>query len=228
MEILAQNTLLENLRNAFAFSNIDTNRLKAIIAVKKSELVAFQKQVDNFDFYQLERHINKKLARDIEKRIAILNKYEFGLDNSLDRMKKQFSGDHSFDIENLQELYQEVQIYLPDKLVKDYTELQEFHFKLNEERNIHLKNQIAQRSIELKKVKHDLKRYTSKRRKIMSVLTTGNTFRKFKYYQMELVRQEKEIAKLELKLENIHRIKLLERIILQSFSKQETVTAIAV
>ncbi len=200
---------INQLKNEFAVNTEEADKIRGSLDLKKSEQAELQTQIDNFNFFQQERFLNKELVEEVEKKISDLNTVEYNLSFDLEKAKNSLSKHISFDMDQLEQLFQEVKIYFPDNLIKDYKALEDFNKKITEERNKYLKERILTLSKELKLVKLDLQEQNAQRQEMLSILKDKDSFKKFKLYQTELAKIEGEVVRLEEKLKSLDSITLL-------------------
>jgi uncharacterized protein YydD (DUF2326 family) len=207
--ILEQKTFINSLKSKFAVDTEEVDKIKGAIDLKTAEQKELQEQIDNFNFYQQERKLNKELVEDIESAISELNTAEYNLEFDLDKTKQSFSQNISFDIDQLKRIYAEAEIFFPDNLVKDYKSLEEFNKQITEERNKYLEEKIGTLTKQLRDVRLTLLSYDEKRNQVLSVLKDKDSFKKFKTYQIDLSKVEGEISRLDEKLRSIDKIAIL-------------------
>nr|WP_295875919.1 DUF2326 domain-containing protein [uncultured Chitinophaga sp.] len=208
-EITSQKAFVAKIKTQFAVDTEEVDKIKGAISLKKAEQKEMLTQVDNFNFYQQERSLNKTLVEDIERNISDLNSQEYNLEYDLEKINSSLNNNISFDIEQLKTLYEEANIYFPDNLVKSYKDLEDFNKKITEERNKYLQLRLQQTIEQLKNIRLALLRYDDRRNEILSVLRGKDSFKKFKKYQIDLTRIEGEVSRLEEKLLSIDRISAL-------------------
>lgn len=210
-QVSDQKTFISKIKNQFAVDTDELDKIKGAIDLKKLEQRDLQAQIDNFNFYQQERKLNKELVEDVENRISELNSAEYNLEFDLDKTKQSFSQNISFDIDQLKRIYAEAEIFFPDNLVKDYKSLEEFNIRITEERNKYLEEKIGTLTKQLKEIRLSLLSYDEKRNQILSVLKDKDSFKKFKSYQIDLTKVEGEIVRLEEKLLSIDKIEVFNQ-----------------
>ncbi|PVD49610.1 hypothetical protein DC498_24060 [Terrimonas sp.] len=208
-EIAEQKTFISGLKSKFAVDSDEVDKIRGAISLKKAEQADIERQIDNFNFYQQERKLNKELVEDVERRISELNSIEYKLEFDLDKTKESFSQNVSFDINQLKQIYEESKIFFPENLIKDYKDLEDFNKRITAERNKYLEEKIIELTEQLKAIRADLLRYNNKRNEILSVLKDKDSFKKFKGYQIDLTKIEGEISRLDEKLKSIDKIALL-------------------
>lgn len=152
-QISEQKSFINSLKNKFAVDTEEVDKIKGAIDLKTAEQKELQEQIDNFNFYQQERKLNKELVEDVEQQIAELNSAEYNMEFDLNKTRESFSHNISFSISQLQEIYEETKIFFPDNLVKDYQQLEEFNKKITEERNKFLEEKVIQLTKQLKLIR---------------------------------------------------------------------------
>ncbi|RPH34076.1 MAG: DUF2326 domain-containing protein [Bacteroidales bacterium] len=208
-KIAEQKSFINGLKSKFAVDTEEVDKIKGAIDLKVSEQKDLQEQIDNFNFYQQERKLNKELVEEVETKISELNSAEYNLEFELDKTKQSFSQNISFDIDQLKRIYEEAEIFFPDNLVKDYKALEEFNKRITEERNKYLEEKIGTLTKQLRAIRLSLFSYDEKRNQILSVLKDKDSFKKFKSYQIDLTKVEGEISRLDEKLKSIDKIAIL-------------------
>jgi len=208
-KISEQKSFINGLKSKFAVDIEEVDKIKGAIGLKTAEQKELQEEIDNFNFYQQERKLNKELVEDVESKISELNSAEYNLEFDLDKTKHSFSQNISFDIDQLKRIYAEAEIFFPDNLVNDYKSLEEFNKRITEERNKYLEEKIITLSKQLKEIRVALQSYDKKRNQILSVLKDKDSFKKFKSYQIDLTKVEGEISRLDEKLKSIDKIAVL-------------------
>lgn len=202
--------LIDEFRDKFSVSPEELDKLKGAIDLKNEEKAKLTEQIDRFSFYSKERSLNRELVEEIEEDISELNSIEYDLKFEIDRLEESISNDISFDLEEVEEIFEQVKINFPDQLKESYQSLVEFNKEITSERN----EQISTRLEELKKryikVKDRLYKLDDRRTEVLSFLKDQKTFNKFKTYQKDLSKIEAEIARLKEKLESIDKIKKLQ------------------
>jgi len=201
-----QKTFINQIKKQLSVDADEIDKIKGAIELKRDEQSTLQIQIDNFNFYQQERNLNKELVEEIESKIAELNSAEYNMEFDLEKAKQSFSQKVSFDIEQLKNIYEESKIFFPNNLVKDYKALEDFNKKITKERDKFLEEKIILLTKQLKDTRLSLSQYNERRNQVLSVLQDKDSFKKFKTYQIDLTKIEGEISRLEEKLKNIDNI----------------------
>ena len=193
----------KSISSEMSISADDYDRIQSALALKKAERDEVQGQVDAFNFYASERSINQHLVEDIETMIAELNSREYALSFDFEKMKQSLENVPKFDIEQLKQIYAEVEVYFPDNIAHSYEDLLQFNIKVTKERNKYLREQMEVLDEEIRTVRVQLNELNEQRKQALGYLQDKDTFHKFKQHQKHLSQIEGEITRLELQLKNI-------------------------
>ena len=115
------------------------------------------------------------------------------------------------DMDELRCLYEEIKIFFPNNLAKEYKELEHFNLQVSEERKKYLTIRLQELKKELEPVEKELQNLDKTKSEILSLLKDQNSYQKFKTYQRSLAKIESEIARLEEKMINMGKMDDLER-----------------
>ena len=181
----------------------DYDKVKSTLDIRKIERDEMQQEVDAFSFFTEEQKINQNLVEEIERTISQLNSKEYSLSYDLDRIKASITNLPTFDMEQLKQIYAEVQLYFPDELSHSFEDLCQFNVKVTKERNHYLREQSQEVEDQLRAVRLQLKDLDKQRNEALSALQDKDTFHKFKTYQKKLAQLEGEVARLEVQLHNV-------------------------
>lgn len=201
---------ISKTKNKFEVTPEDFDKINGNILLKKEKSKELEDKINNFNFYQQERNLNKELINEIEHNISELNSLEYTKTYELDKAQKSVKKSAVFDVEKLDSLYKEFEVTLPGSLVKSYEELEEFNRKITEERNKYLEELIVKLSAEIKNIRESLEAENDERSKILSVLRDKDSFSKFKTYQVELTQVEGQIVRLEEQLKSLDKIGVIK------------------
>ena len=187
----------------------DYDKVKSTLALRMSERDEMQQRVDAFSFYSEEHQISQNLVDNIERNISELNSREYTLSYDFERIKSSIANLPSFDLEQLKQIYEEVNIFFPDNLACSFDDLYQFNVKVTQERNFYLREQANTIEEELRSVRQRLQEFDRQRRDALASLHDRDTFHKFKGYQKKLAQLEGEVSRLEIQLHNIDVISTL-------------------
>ncbi|WP_321333946.1 DUF2326 domain-containing protein [uncultured Bacteroides sp.] len=217
-------TFINAIEKEFSVNKGDIDKINGRISLKHAELEETKRLIDSFNFYQQERSLNKNLIDNIEASIAELNSLEYSLSYDLDKAQKSISNTTSFDIEQLKEIYADVNVFFPSSLIQDYKALERFNKDITEERNRYLKKRIKEISAQLEETREKLKTLNEQRNGTLNILQNKDSFKKFKSYQISLAKIEGDISQLEEQLKNIDKIASIKDIVSELKGKLDTAT----
>lgn len=223
-ELEALKTKSQNISTEMSVGADDYDKIKSILDLRKGERDDMQHRVDSFSFYSEEQHINQALVDDIERSISELNTREYTLSYDLERVKASIANLPSFDVEQLKQIYEEVNIYFPDSLSHSFDDLYKFNVQVTRERNKYLLEQAQEIEDELRNIRQQLQDLDSKRNTALGALQDRDTFHKFKEYQKRLASLEGEVSRLELQLQNVDIIATLNDQIEQVQQNQKEIS----
>jgi len=216
---------VETLKAEYSIRVEDRDDIVAQMQLIQSNSVEIEQKIDNFNFYQQDRELIQKGIDEVENSISEYNSLVYGLIYEIDRLQKSIANNFAFDINKVEKVFREANLFFPEELRQDYSALIEFNQNLTSERNKLIKNTLKKKKQELDKINETLKELNEKRESLLSFIQDTDTFKKFKQYQKDLVKIETQLFTLQEKIKHIDTIlskekeskKLLEEI-------QETVT----
>ncbi|MCP5103929.1 MAG: hypothetical protein GY950_11145, partial [bacterium] len=162
-------------------------------------------------FYSQDKEINQKLVDETDSRIATLNTIRYNVTQEIKKLEASMKTNvPHIDMDELKRLYQEVEIFFPDNLVKEYEDLEVFNYRVSEERKKYMAERLAELKEELQPIEKELPHLETMKSELLSVLKDKDSYGKFKFYQKSLAKIDAEIARLEEKLENLDKVGELE------------------
>lgn len=192
-----------NLRSEFNIDETKRDQLVGQIQFKKTELTETSSEVDKFNFYNSDKQLIREGVDDVENKISELNTIAYNLELDINQLKKSIKSKFAFDVNKVNKLFQEVQIFFPKQLKKDYTELIDFNSKITTERNVLLEETLLSKSNELIEIQEGLKEENKKKEELLSYIQDTDVFNKFKTAQKRLAKLESDLVLLNEKLSKI-------------------------
>ncbi len=197
---------LETLKQEADINIEERDKVEGLLDIKTEDKNSIEENIDKFNFYEKDKAINKELVEDIDSRVQTLNTKRYALSFEIKKIESSLSvKQDSININKLKALYEDVQIYFPDKLVHDYEMLLEFNKSITEERNNVLKEYLIKIKKEFDVLDKELKEYEAQKEGILSYLTEKDSYFKFKEMQKQLAKMEADIIRLKDKLDAIDR-----------------------
>lgn len=179
------------------------NAIKLAIEAKEKEKSEIQSRINEFDFYNKEQNINIELVKGVEAKISELNKQEYLHKYNSEKIRASLDSDgqQTIQIEEIKQLYKEIEVYFPDNLVKDYDDVIKFSTQITKERKKYLKKELSEINKQLKDIEIELKLLNSRRKELLSSLKEKDTFVKYQKYQSDISSIDNEILFFKQKLE---------------------------
>lgn len=210
-EIKNYQDLLKTITGNRKNGSSDSYIIKAAIDEKESEKKLIIEQINQFDFYLKEKNLNKELVEETESKISKLNSERYRLEYEIDRIKESLDNKISFDINEIEGIFNDASIFLSDQLKKNYEDLLNFNISLSEERSKYLKEDLSLNFEYLSKVDSELLRLNQEKESILSFLRETDTFAKYKSLQNEIIKLDDQINQFKIKLESLGTAENYER-----------------
>jgi uncharacterized protein YydD (DUF2326 family) len=209
---------VNNIRNKINTLKQETNvnsgekdRLLGLLDIKKQEKTEAEATIDKFNFYLQDNSISKDIIKDLDSKIQTLNTERYRIHYEISKTEESLKNSEStVNVQKLKRLFEEVELYFPEKLEKQYDDLENFNRSISEERRKFLKENLAELKKELHTVDNELKQMEESKSEKLSFLTETDSYSKFKEYQKQLSVLNADIEKLNEKLRWIDKSVLLE------------------
>jgi uncharacterized protein YydD (DUF2326 family) len=189
----------------------DRDKLAGLIDIKQKEKAETEETIDKFNFYLQDNSISKEIIDDLDFKIQTLNTDKYRVQYEISKTEESLRNSEStINVQKLKELFDDVQLYFPEKLVKQYDDLESFNESISNERRKFLKENLKELKNELLETNNNLQQLEKSKSEKLSFLTEKDTYAKFKEYQKQLSTTEAEIMIAKNKLEWIDKSVSLE------------------
>lgn len=202
-EIKNNSALLKTILGNKKSTTSDSYNLKGAIAEKEKEKQIILNELNKFDFYFREKNLSKELVEETEVKIGRLNSERYRLEYEIKRIKESLESHTTFDLKEIEEVFNQTKIFFPAQLKKDYEELLEFNESLSSERAKYLKEDLAGNIEHLENISADLKKLNQEKEEVLSFLRDTDTFSKYKSFQTEAFKLDEKITQFKLKLQSL-------------------------
>ena len=210
-EFEEQKALLKTLETENKVSSEDEDKVVGLIEIKQNEFDTLSDEVDKFNFYEKDNAEKEKLINDIESQIKYANTEHYNIKYEINKIENSLTTDIDLiNIDDINELYKEVEIFFPDALLEEYEKVVNFNKEITSERNQYLSENLATLKQELIEVETQLKILENKKSIIFTDITEKTTYDKFKKYQKELAKTEADIIILQNKLTSINKMSSIQ------------------
>lgn len=195
-------------------AQVDTtekDRLEGLLEIKVNESDEIKKFIDKFNFYKTDLEINKEIVEEVDFQIQTLNTDRYRISFEIDKIDKSLSDIlDDIEVEKIEELFNEVNLFYPDQLKRKYNDLINFQKLLTIERKNFLKENLIGLNHEFTQIDDEIKELENKKSSLLSILTQKDSYQKFKEYHKTLTKIEVEIERIKDKLRIIDNSIIIE------------------
>ena len=210
-EFEEQKALLKTLEVENKVSSEDEDKVVGLIEIKQNEFDTLSSEIDKFNFYEKDNTEKENLINDIESQIKYANTEHYNIKYEINKIENSLTTDIDLiNIDDINQLYKEVEIFFPDILLEEYEKVVNFNKEITSERNQYLSENLTTLKEELIEVETQLKTLENKKSIIFSDITEKTTYDKFKKYQKELAKTEADIIILQSKLTSINKMSSIQ------------------
>lgn len=178
----------------------DPAELRTELAVSEQRVSRMRKHVQSFNVVPEYRDLENE-ANTLTSQLAVWsdeNTLDRGLVSELDAAIETARIPSYSDLE---ELYREVGIQLPDLALKQFEELENFHRSITDNRRAYLQGELDEAHRRIEERERQKVRLDERRREVMTVLRVGGALDQYVRLQSELTNFEQHTAALRTKLE---------------------------
>jgi len=203
---------LQILESEAQIDTSEKDKLEGLLEIKQSELLEVEKLIDKFNFYREDLETNKILVEQIDNKLQALNTDRYRISFEIDKINKSLENIiDDVDIDEINTLFSELNIYFPTELKKSYEELIKFQKTITLERKKYLSQNLQRLKDEYKEVDAKIKALEEEKSNLLSLLVQKDSYQKFKEYQRKLTQIKVEIERIKDKLRSIDKSLLLEK-----------------
>lgn len=201
------NNQVESIKNAIkqieSLPKESAQSLEAEIAQLEAHISRMQIELDKFDFRKADTEINSELVGNISLNVSEFNKKIYEIDQTIHAINESIRTEFSFDLGKVVELFNEVKIHFPDKLLHSYQDLINLNTQMSEGRKIRLKSAKQKLLEERENTEEALNIATEKQKELASILLQKDAFSKYKIMQARLSREGSRLAVLQERVEKL-------------------------
>jgi uncharacterized protein YydD (DUF2326 family) len=200
------------------------DQLRGRLQLREETLLELERAVANYDFDLADAEINQELVDKIDFEVGELNDRRYYVTSHLERIKVAQAEQVVVSFDQIRSLFEQVQVYFTDALVKDYRDLERFSRAISQERREYL--EVEQRSFEgeLQSITAQLKTLNQQRSAALAALTDKETFSKFRKISARLIEQRTEVELLREKTKSFERLAAVRRRVRELKQEHEALT----
>lgn len=174
--------------------------LRTKLTLAEAKYKRLREQLDSFrvvpEYTQLEQE-----ASTLTRNISELNNQNYTDRELLLNLNAALKSEAVPDKKNLQAMYQEAGVILPDLVKKRFDEVENFHATIIENRRSHLKSEIDVAEKRIKERNQEKEKLDARRAQVMGILQSGGALDHYTLMREELARSEAELQTLQQRLQ---------------------------
>ena len=206
--------LKEKVKTLKLEAQIDTSekdRLEGLLEIKKNELFEVRTLIDRFNFFKEDIRTNKELVEEIDVQLQAFNTDRYRISFEINKIESSLS-DINDDIDNktISDLFEEVNLYYPQQLKKEYNDLINFQKSLTIERKTYLLETLTELKREYSDLNSKIREIENQKGELLSLLTQKDSYQKFKEYQKKTISLEVEVERIDDKIQAIDNSLIIE------------------
>lgn len=117
----------------------DRDKLAGLLDIKNQELNIALKTIDKFNFFEQDKSLNKELIEQLDDKIQLLNTERYRLAYEINKIEESLSNlTQEINIQDLEKLYKDAELYFPEVLKKDFSDLIQFNEAISKDRKKYL------------------------------------------------------------------------------------------
>lgn len=200
-EIVEKKTEIATLQKQASIDIAERDKIIGLIEIKSEEKDRTEKEIDKFNFYSQDVTVTRELIDSIDTQLQTLNSERYRLGYEIKKINSSLEQTSvTVRLDKLKELYNEVELFFPESLSKQYEELERFTDAISSERRKYLEENLSFLKKEYAQINDAIKVKEQERSDKISILTEVDVYDKFKVYQKELASLEAELSLLQEKL----------------------------
>ena len=209
-ELRTQEKLTQSLRKAAKEGDLgqyfkNDADLQTKLAIVQKDYETQKRDLDNFQVIQQFHNLEKE-ASEITRKIEEYSNQNFLDTELLDDLQESLEEEVPPEIVDLDKIYEEADIVLPEIVHKRIEQSVEFHKAVIRNRKIHLQDEIISAESRIKERNEKIKKIDERRRKIMSILASGGALEQYTSLREEVARLEAESVVIKKQLELVEKI----------------------
>ncbi|RRD39278.1 DUF2326 domain-containing protein [Leptotrichia sp. OH3620_COT-345] len=187
--------------------------ITTMIDKKRTEILEFEdniseleKNIDVHNDYSFDKNVTEETVKNISSEISKYNQKRYNLSIDIEKISTALEEEiNAIDLDQLENVFKEVNLYFPEQLKKNYKELIEFNKIIFVEREKALKNKLSKLSNESNEVNQKLEFLNKQREKNIKILNENEFYKKKAKEIIELEIQKEKLEKLKIELEELEK-----------------------
>ena len=187
------------------------DEVRGLLEIRQAAAEKMRIELDAFSFREIEAQISETSVGIIEAEIAVLNEKRYTLDYELQEIEKSLEFEPKFDIHNIQKVFNEASVVLPESIIRSYEELVDFNNRMSIGRKERLQTLRGKLVLDREQIEQRIQTLDNQRQESLRILQDKQTFKKFKEIQRLLIEREREIGELKQRLSQLDKAASTQR-----------------
>lgn len=178
--------------------------------IYEKKLAELKTKTEDFDFYNLEENITQQMSDNVINDISTLNEKKYRLKYDIAKLENSLTTNKNIiDLDELKQLFDEVELYFPDQLKKNYEDLVKFNTQIFRERKTNIEKTLKEKKETLNETNIKLLELEKQQKKYLETLKQKKLYKKILTYQSQIINLEESIKNLS---EEIKELQVKENI----------------
>ncbi|CAC9437408.1 hypothetical protein BSPLISOX_346 [uncultured Gammaproteobacteria bacterium] len=183
--------------------NKSKGALEASINNLENKTSEMSKELNTISFQKIDESITRELVEGVGSNIASINQEIYSHEQKISNINKSLEEEFNYDISNIKEIFNSIEINLPKNLIRTYDELIELNKSMGKDRRKHLKNAKKSLSLTLEGLNKKKGSLSKKQEELSQLLLDKEAFKKFQALQKILIKDESNLATLKERLKQL-------------------------
>lgn len=194
------------IKNEANINPEERDKILGMIDIKNQEKGIAISSIDKFNFYPQDKILTKKIIEDLDAKIQTINTERYRINYQIKKTEDSLrKTTEDVNLDKLQELFNDTNLFFPNKLKKQFEDLESFNNAISSERKKYLKENLEKLRAEYNDIDEQIRSLELQKSEKLTFLTESDSYTKFKSYQKQLATIESELSFLNEKLRLIDR-----------------------
>lgn len=190
--------LLANATKDAGNSELDPEKVDALIQLREVDVTRMQEELDGFDFEGFDAVKTTAIVDQIDAQIAGLNQSRYTLLHTVAELERGLVADKiSFDPKKAKILFEEAGVNFPDQVQIDFEQLIAFNKAITNERSEYIREELTLAKVDVQRITAELKALNARRRKSLEYLRSEDVFDKYRTLSAEVAKTAAEVEMLK-------------------------------
>lgn len=194
-----------------SFDNSSISEIEGLIALKSQMLKIKEQELETLDFTSVDQATSDTLVKELGVKIRNLNNNIYYTKAHLEQVEQSLSESKvKFNLEETQQLFSDIGVVFNDQVVKNYSQLVEFHNDIMKERRSYLISEKKRLESILNDLSIELKKTNLERSANLNLLKSTSVLDRYKLVANEIASIKNNIDQLQEQSKIFHEAKDLQ------------------